>query len=46
MSSHCTVYFTERPFLKSLFAKIHKIIIIYDFDLAGVTGANKLRRGT
>jgi hypothetical protein len=35
-----------RDLLKSLFAKYTKIIIIYDFDLAGVTGANKLRRGT
>jgi hypothetical protein len=37
------LYFTE-TFLKSLFAKYTKIIIIYDFDLAGVTGANKLRK--
>jgi hypothetical protein len=33
-----------RDLLKSLFAKYTKIIIIYDFDLAGVTGANKLRK--
>jgi hypothetical protein len=37
------LYFTE-TFLKSLFASTQKIIIIYDFDLAGVTGANKLRK--
>jgi hypothetical protein len=36
------LYFTD--LLKSLFAKYTKIIIIYDFDLAGVTGANKLRK--
>jgi hypothetical protein len=45
MSSRRTakLIFTE-TFLKSLFAKYTKIIIIYDFDLAGVTGANKLRK--
>jgi hypothetical protein len=30
--------------LKVFICQVHKIIIIYDFDLAGVTGANKLRK--
>jgi hypothetical protein len=41
-SRHRNLYFTE-TFLKSLFAKYTKKSI-YDFDLAGVTGANKLRK--
>jgi 5S rRNA maturation endonuclease (ribonuclease M5) len=45
MSSRRTAkYIFTETFLKSLFAKYTKIIIIYDFDLAGVTGANKLRK--
>jgi hypothetical protein len=39
------LYFTE-TFLKPSLQNTDKIIIIYDFDLAGVTGANKLRKGT
>jgi hypothetical protein len=40
-SAQRNLYFTD--LLKSLFAK-YKKSIIYDFDLAGVTGANKLRK--
>jgi hypothetical protein len=43
IAPHSETYF-YRDLLKSLFAKYKKIIIIYDFDLAGVTGANKLRK--
>jgi hypothetical protein len=34
-----------RDLSKVFICQVHKkIIIIYDFDLAGVTGANKLRK--
>jgi hypothetical protein len=43
IAPHSETYIFTETFLKSLFAKYTKIIIIYDFDLAG-TGANKLRK--
>jgi hypothetical protein len=45
IAPHSETYILQR-LLKSSLQSTDKIIIIYDFDLAGVTGANKLRKGT
>jgi hypothetical protein len=44
VAPHSETYIFTETFLKAQFAKYRQIIIIYDFDLAGVTGANKLRK--
>jgi hypothetical protein len=43
IAPHSETYILQRP-SKVFICQVHKIIIIYDFDLAGVTGANKLRK--
>jgi hypothetical protein len=43
IAPHSETYILQRP-SKVFICQYTKIIIIYDFDLAGVTGANKLRK--
>lgn len=44
IAPHGETYIPTDKFLKSLFSKYDEIIIIYDFDRAGVAGANQLRK--
>lgn len=44
MAPHSETYIFTESFLEFLYKSYDEIIIIYDFDLAGVTGANKLRK--
>lgn len=44
IAPHSETYIFTDAFLESLYKRYKKIIVIYDFDLAGVTGANKLRK--
>lgn len=44
IAPHSETYIFTDALLKYFYTKYKRIIIIYDFDLAGVTGANKLRK--
>jgi 5S rRNA maturation endonuclease (ribonuclease M5) len=44
IAPHSETYIFTDTMLDYLYTKYKKIIIIFDFDLAGVTGANKLRK--
>jgi hypothetical protein len=44
IAPHSETYIFSDKFLNSLYKKYDEIILIYDFDLAGVTGVNKLRK--
>lgn len=44
IAPHSETYIFTEVLLQFLYAKYRRIIVIYDFDLAGVTGANKLRK--
>lgn len=44
IAPHSETYIFTEVLLKFLYSKYKRIIIIYDFDLAGVAGANKLRK--
>jgi hypothetical protein len=46
IAPHSETYIFTETFLKSLFAKYTKIIIIYDFDLAELQVQTNLERGT
>lgn len=44
IAPHSETYIFTEALLQFFYAKYKRIIVIYDFDLAGVTGANKLRK--
>lgn len=44
LAPHGETYIPTSKFLDKLFKKYDEIIVIYDFDLAGVAGANRLRK--
>lgn len=44
IAPHSETYIFKDNFLKQLYKKYDEIIIIFDFDLAGVSGANRLRK--
>ena len=44
IAPHSETYIFTDTFLKSILTKYKRIIVIFDFDLAGVCGANRLRK--
>lgn len=44
IAPHGETYIPTQQFLDKLFKKYDEIIVIYDFDRAGVAGANRLRK--
>jgi len=44
LAPHSETYNPTDEFLQSLYKKYSEIIVIYDFDRAGVSGANKLKK--
>lgn len=44
LAPHSETYIFTEKIIKSFLKKYDEIIVIFDFDLAGVTGANRLRK--